>query len=86
MLQQPKLCPTCNILHTKKTYHLRLDDNGGTIVSKEAFEHLKQCGLPNFAVESEVVNPPPVTLDMNGGRVPQIIVEKPKIQLRNIGV
>ncbi len=86
MLAQAKLCPTCNIIHTKKTYHLRLDDSAGTIVSQEAFKHLKQAGLPNLAVESEVSNPPAATLDMGGSAPPRIVVEKPKIQIRTIGV
>jgi len=86
MLTQPHLCPTCNILHHKKTYHLRLDDSAGTVVSEEVFERLKQCGLPHLAVESEVENPPAAILDMNGSGVPQVVVEKPTIRLRNIGV
>ena len=35
------------------------------MVSDVVFAQLRDLGLPNFVVESEVVKPPAATLDMN---------------------
>ena len=85
----PTKCPTCGVVHKTKTYHLWMDDSGGTIVSQVVFDNLSSLGLPGFAVESEVVEPPAAKISMGGtlGRPSEIIREKPLIQLRqNIGV
>ncbi len=86
LMPYPRLCPTCNITHHRKTYHLRLDDSAGTVVSEASFKQLKDAGLPGFLVEGKVVDPPAATLDMNGSEIPRIIVQRPTITLRDIGV
>jgi hypothetical protein len=81
-------CPTCQIVHHVKTYHLPLDDQASIVVSTGAHAQLKEfAGLPNFMVEGEVLNPPSARLDM-GKDLPQerIVREKPIIRLRNVGV
>ena len=56
-------CPTCNLHHLVKTYHLNLDSDGACIISKTVLENLKRIK----AVDSrdgdvryinEVANPP----------------------------
>lgn len=88
ILSKPHLCPTCNVRHKRKTYHLNLDGEASTVVSPTVFEALKQCGLPNLAVESEVAKPPGSTIDFNQplGSPQTIVREKPRIRLTNVGV
>lgn len=74
------LCPTCNVRHTLKTYHLWLDDSGGTIVSETVYRRLQECGLPNLAVESEVVKPPTQTIGFNRQtRKLEVVRARPRI-------
>lgn len=80
-LPSPQLCPTCQVLHPRKTYHLWLDDSGGTVVSLGVFEALKQCGLPNLAIEAEVERPPSATISLQDGKRPTVVREKPRIRL-----
>lgn len=54
----PKLCGECNVPHVKKTYHLKLDGEGGVIVSEQIFHRLREAGLPKLNVSNEVLNPP----------------------------
>lgn len=78
----PQLCPTCNILHHTKTYHLNLDDQASTIVSHTVLERLKQIGngsVPGFDIEAEIQNPPPVTIDLQNGQAPRIITQRPSM-------
>ncbi len=81
-------CPTCQIVHHVKTYHLPLDDQASIVVSTGAFAQLKEfAGLPNLMVEGEVLNPPAAKLDMGKELMSERIVrEKPIIRLRNVGV
>lgn len=84
-------CPTCGFPHTKKTYHLWLDGEGAAVVSPEVFQHLRAIGqgeLPRqFRVESKVEKPPGATINMNGGRQPAVVFEKPRIRMfTNVGV
>jgi hypothetical protein len=65
-LRPPHLCPTCNLTHAVKTYHLRLDDQGTVIVSATIYEWLKEVGLAGFELVNEVKNPPPIRLELNG--------------------
>lgn len=55
----PKICADCNVVHVKKTYHLRPDPfDGSIIVSPEIFERLREAGLPKMEVANAVLSPP----------------------------
>lgn len=63
---EPWTCPPppsgCGSTHLFKTYHLRLDEAGSTIVSKEIAEYLKQIPGQPFRFTNEVANPPAQTI------------------------
>ena len=73
-------CPTCQVEHRYKTLHLMLDDAGGTIISRGVLEELEAGGMPNFQIESEVDNPPPITVGFNHStKQMEVVRELPKV-------
>ena len=70
----PIYCEECREFHSRKTYHLRLDGEGCTIVSTTVLERLKEVGLAGFSIRNEVKNPPPITL-----KIPGLIENKFKV-------
>jgi hypothetical protein len=66
--KEPFHCPTCNMVHVVKTYHLWLDDTGAAIVSKEVLEGLKKAGMPELDIVEEVKNPPPLAFGLGYSR------------------
>lgn len=54
----PFACPVCGREHAFKTYHIRLDDTGAAIVSKEIWQRLRT--IPDSGFESvDTVKKPP---------------------------
>lgn len=72
-LRRPYQCPTCNTVHTCKTYHLNLDSDGTVIVSPEIWERLKGIQDHDFSLENEVPNPPPQVVGLD--RDPALIIK-----------
>lgn len=60
--KEPWTCPAppagCGSTHLFKTYHLRLDETGAAIVSRQIIERLKRIPLQPFAITNEVGKPP----------------------------
>lgn len=63
---RPFLCPTCNITHEFKTYHLQLDDQGCVIISTGILKRLLEVGLERLelSVMNVISKPPPIVLDL----------------------
>ena len=55
-------CPACHKVHQFKTYHLKLDGVGATIVSQEIVDRLKAIPGQPFAIGEEIDNPPAQTV------------------------
>jgi hypothetical protein len=52
-------CGACNKTHEFKTYHLRLDETGATIVSQEIVARLQELpAMGGFSIANEVAEPP----------------------------
>lgn len=64
--KQPYQCPLCGTTHLHKTIHLTLDNEGDVIVSRKAWNELKD--LPGLPVEMQnpVKEPPAIVLSMDG--------------------
>jgi hypothetical protein len=63
----PMLCPVCGELHVFKTYHLRLDAQGETVVSDVIWERLAELEkLPLRKVGKEA-HPQPQSLTVGPG-------------------
>lgn len=54
----PYACLECGITHEFKTYHLKLDDQGTVIVSKEIADRLLSMNGGEFEYANVVENPP----------------------------
>lgn len=61
----PYLCGKCGESHLVKTYHLDLDTEGITILSREILEALLQAGV-EFKVLNVVRKPPKQQLNIGG--------------------
>lgn len=78
-LQTPVICSFCQNVHQAKTYHIRVDDEGASIVSETVFEGLKSGGAINdkqFMVGAHIKNPPARILGRNGE-----VIQRKKITL-----
>jgi hypothetical protein len=62
----PKICAQCNVIHTKKTYHLQLDGEGAVIVSDTIYDRLREAGMPKLKVANEVKAPPSQKVGIGG--------------------
>lgn len=60
----PYTCPRCKVVHTHKAIHIWLGNDGAAIVSEEAYELLRQSGMPGLTFSNVVDNPPPQTIGM----------------------
>lgn len=54
-------CPTCNVVHRVKTYHLNVDSDGCCTVSPTVFDNLCKAGAVDGVPDDMLVQP-------NGGR------------------
>lgn len=61
----PFLCPQCGVAHPNKMYHLELDAQGITIVSREVVDRLREGGI-QFEVLNVVRKPPKIKLNVAG--------------------
>lgn len=69
-------CGLCGFKHYHKTYHLTLDGMGDVVVSETVYERIKEAGLDELKVLSEVQNPDPQVVDTNSVPEKQIIVSR----------
>ena len=67
----PIPCPTCQIVHQHKTYHIMLNGDGRAVVSPGVFQSLKRAKAFNdvdgLAVEAHTDKPPNQVLGTKGG-------------------
>lgn len=69
----PFLCPGCRRAHDRKTYHLKLDDAGSTIVSEKIYQRLQEAGMPGLILANAVAQPPAQAVSIE--QLPLQIVE-----------
>ncbi len=72
-------CPTCQKIHTHKTYHIYLGDEGTAIVSPGVFRGLQNGGMGDLVVESHVKKPPTQVLGGGGGMM-GLVPTRPRIE------
>lgn len=70
----PVMCTPCGKVHTHKTIHVPVGNDGTFIVSEQVLTLLKQCGLPAMHVENSVSAPPAQVVNLNAP--PQVYVEE----------
>ena len=56
--EAPFMCLVCGREHVHKTYHIRLDDSGTAIVSKDVWDRLKTLPASGFSSVNTVTRPP----------------------------
>ncbi len=64
------VCPTCQVLHPFKTYHIMLNSEGRAVVSPGVFQSLKAAGAfhaDGLAIQAHTDNPPNQVLGTKGG-------------------
>lgn len=59
-------CPSCQLPHPVKTYHIVTNDAGTAVVSPGVFAGLRRGGMGGFTVDAQVVNPPNQVLGPGG--------------------
>jgi hypothetical protein len=62
---EPYTCGTCHRVHVFKTYHIKLDETGAGIVSKEVVERLQRIPGNPFRITNEVAKPPEQRLTLS---------------------
>ena len=78
---EPIACAVCLRTHVFKTYHLRLDESGAVIVSREIVERLKRLpGSGGFVIANEVRKPPPIVLDLSRALERPAVVAHPDLR------
>ena len=66
VLSPPHLCGVCLRSHDRKTYHIRLDDQGAAIVSREIWQRLSVMpSHGSFTLVGPIAKPPPQTTSIN---------------------
>lgn len=67
---QPQACPSCQVVHQVKTYHINVNADGAAIVSPTVFQGLKQAGafVSGFRVDAHVPEPPKQVIGYDGRR------------------
>lgn len=64
-------CPTCNVVHQHKTYHILLNGEGRAVVSPGVFQGLKSAKAFNdpkgLSIEAHTKKPPNQVLGTKGG-------------------
>lgn len=58
-LREPHQCPTCQVAHETKTYHLTLDYKGEVTVSETVYERLREMPDLPFTTVGHEPNPEP---------------------------
>ncbi len=77
------VCPTCQVIHHFKTYHIMLDESGRCIVSPGVFNGLRKAGMGDLDLEDHTSTPPDQVLGAAGGMMglvpsrPQIYISDP---------
>ncbi len=54
----PYPCDACNVIHFYKTWHLKVDKNGDTVVSEQVYDRLKEVGFKEMDATKEVIPRP----------------------------
>ncbi len=62
----PLFCPACQRVHTVKTYHIKVDDSGHTIVSREIWKMMQRHNTSGFELANEVLKPPRLIVGIGG--------------------
>lgn len=61
--RQPYQCPLCNVIHTHKTVHLTLDNEGDVVVSTGVWnKDLKNHPNLHLAYANDVASPPALVI------------------------
>lgn len=75
------VCPTCQVIHLYKTYHINVNGDGAAIVSPGVFRGLQQAGAFDtvfdggdapFRVDAHVPTPPTQILGTDRGRYQEL--------------
>lgn len=78
-----KVCPTCQVKHSFKTYHILLNGEGRAVVSPGVFKSLKQVGFGGeLAVEAHTTEPPNQVIGTKGGKA-GIIPQRERMVFHN---
>ena len=75
-MHTPVSCGVCGMRHHHKTYHLGLDAIGDVVVSETVYERIKEAGLDELKVMTEVKKPDPMRVDMNGSTQRKLVVPR----------
>ncbi len=70
-------CPTCNVIHHHKTYHIMLDAQGRNVVSPGVYRGLRHAGMGDLQVETHTKTPPDQVLGTRSGMMGLTTVVKP---------
>lgn len=72
-LRFPTQCWVCKAVHYDKTYHLALDALGEVVVSEVVYQRLQEAGLDELQAVSEVAQPEPLIVAMDGTAPPLVV-------------